>query len=295
MQGNIENQTKNKPDKGSKGKWILSGLAAVLLIWLIWSNVTVQLTLITVPDVDLPTAFSGYKIAQISDLHNAQFGMDNSVLIQMLEEQKPDIIVITGDMVDSNRTNVDVAVEFAQRAVGIAPCYYVTGNHEGWLEKEYERLEEGLIAAGVTVMHDETVTLKKDGETIQLIGVDDPTFRYYFGGKPFASQLQELKDDKAFTVLLSHRPELFDTYVKEEFDIVFSGHAHGGQVRIPFVGGVIAPQQGFFPEYDAGAYTEGTTTMVVSRGIGNSVVPVRVNNRPEIVIVELQKEEVWND
>lgn len=293
MQDNMEKQ--EKCNKGSKKKWLLGLLMTALFIWLIWSNVTIQLTHIAVSDADLPVAFEGYKIAQISDLHNAKFGKDNNVLIKMLEEQKPDIIVITGDMVDSNHTDVEVAIEFAQRAVAIAPCYYVTGNHEGWIEKEYERLETGLLAAGVEVMHDESVILEKDGEFIQLIGVDDPTFRYYFGGAPFVSQLQKLKDDNAFTVLLSHRPELFDTYVQEEFDIVFSGHAHGGQVRIPFVGGVIAPQQGFFPEYDAGTYTEGTTTMVVSRGIGNSVVPVRVNNRPEIVIVELQKRECWND
>lgn len=285
----MEKQKKDKGNKGSKGKWTLVGLAAVFLIWLIWGNVTVQLNRLTVTDADLPEAFVGYKIAQISDLHNAEFGKSNSVLIQMLEEQKPDIIVITGDMVDSNHTDVEVAIEFAQQAAAIAPCYYVTGNHEGWLEKEYERLEAGLLAAGVDVMHDETVTLEKDGESLQLIGVDDPTFRYYFGGEPFLSQLQKLKDDNQFTMLLSHRPELFETYVQEKVDIVFSGHAHGGQVRIPFVGGVIAPQQGFFPEYDAGTYTEGTTTMVVSRGIGNSVVPVRVNNRPEVIVVELQK------
>ena len=291
----MEKQKKYRWNEWNKKKRILLSLAAALLVWLIWSNVTVQLNLLTVTDADLPEAFAGYKIAQISDLHNAEFGKGNSVLIQMLKEQKPDIIVITGDMVDSNHTDVDVAIEFAQQAVTIAPCYYVTGNHEGWLEKKYEQLEAGLLEAGVDVMHNEAVMLEKDGESLQLIGVDDPTFRYYFGGEPFSSQLQKLKDDNAFTVLLSHRPELFETYVNGEFDIVFSGHAHGGQVRIPFVGGVIAPQQGFFPEYDAGTYAEGTTTMVVSRGIGNSVVPVRVNNRPEVVIVELQKEEAGND
>lgn len=288
---------KNKcnSNKGSKKKWILGILISVLFIWLIWSNVTVQITHITVPDEDLPSAFDGYKIAQISDLHNAKFGKDNNVLIKMLEEHQPDIIVITGDMVDSNHTDVEVAIQFARRAAAIAPCYYVTGNHEGWLEKEYERLEAGLLAAGVDVMHDEAVILEKGGDSMQLIGVDDPTFRYYFGGNPFRSQLQKLKNNDEFTVLLSHRPELFETYVKEDVDIVFTGHAHGGQVRIPFVGGVVAPGQGFLPEYDAGIYTEGTTTMVVSRGIGNSVVPVRVNNRPEIVIVELQKEKTGND
>ncbi|MBE5867037.1 MAG: metallophosphoesterase [Lachnospiraceae bacterium] len=291
----MEQQKKDKSGKVSKKKWILYGITAVILVWLSWSNVTVQLSRITVSDADLPTAFEGYKIAQISDLHNAKFGKDNNVLIQMLEEHQPDIIVITGDMVDSNHTDVEVAIQFARRAAAIAPCYYVTGNHEGWLEKEYERLEAGLLAVGVDVMHDEAVILEKGGDSMQLIGVDDPTFRYYFGGNPFRSQLQKLKNNDEFTVLLSHRPELFETYVKEDVDIVFTGHAHGGQVRIPFVGGVVAPGQGFLPEYDAGIYTEGTTTMVVSRGIGNSVVPVRVNNRPEIVIVELQKEETGND
>lgn len=278
----------NASGKFGKRKWIVLTLAAVLSVWLIWGNITVQLTTLTVTDEDLPDVFDGYKIAQISDLHNAEFGKDNDVMVNMLAEQEPDIIVITGDMVDSNHTDVEVATAFARKAAAIAPCYYVTGNHEGWLDKEYERLEKGLTEAGVTVLHDKAVLLERGGEVIQLIGVDDPTFRYYFGGEPFAAQLEKLKDDEKFTVLLSHRPELFEDYVQEEFDIVFSGHAHGGQVRLPFVGGLIAPVQGFFPDYDAGAYTEGTTTMVVSRGIGNSVVPLRVNNRPEIMVVELK-------
>ncbi len=277
-----------KLQKNKKGL-IKLGVVAVMLVWVIWGNVTVKLNTLTISDAELPEAFEGYKIAQISDLHNAEFGKDNRTLIGMLESQNPDIIVITGDMVDSNHMDVDVAIEFAENIVGIAPCYYITGNHEAWLETEYDRLEAGLIDAGVMVLHDESVVLEKEGECIQLIGMDDPTFRSYHGGPPFASTLQELKDDNAFTILLSHRPERFDTYVQFNMDVVFSGHAHGGQFGIPFVGGLVAPDQGVFPEYDAGAYTEGTTTMVVSRGIGNSIIPVRINNRPELIIVELQR------
>lgn len=286
----------------NKKKGMIWSVFGVLLLWLVWSNVTVQLTTITVVDSDLPAAFAGYKIAQVSDLHNAEFGKDNRVLIGMLKEQTPDMIVITGDMVDSERTNVDVAVEFAKQAVHIAPCYYVTGNHEGWLAEgedeedtvaeeitEYDRLEQELLQAGVVVLHDEAILLEREGAMIQLIGMDDPTYRTTVGSAPFRAKLQELASEERYTVLLSHRPELFDTYVKAQVDLVLTGHAHGGQVRIPFVGGLVAPGQGFLPKYDAGTYAEETTTMVVSRGIGNSIVPVRVNNRPELVIVELQR------
>ena len=276
--------------KKYRKRLIKLGVLAIVLIWLVWGNVTVQVNTLTVTDADLPDAFAGYKIAQISDLHNAEFGRENRTLIGMLERQAPDLIVITGDMVDSNHMDVDVAIRFAENIAGIAPCYYITGNHEAWLETEYDRLEKGLIDAGVTVLHDEAVVLERGGESIRLIGMDDPTFRYYHAGPPFSMTLQELKDETAFTILLSHRPERFEEYVQAEVDLVFSGHAHGGQFRIPFVGGLVAPDQGVFPKYDAGAYTEGTTTMVVSRGIGNSIIPVRLNNRPELIVVELQKE-----
>ncbi len=283
----------------NKSKVIKWTVMVLLLVWLIWSNVTVQLTALTVVDKDLPAGFNGYKIAQVSDLHNAQFGQNNSALIKLLKEQAPDIIVITGDVVDSERTNVDAAVNFAKQAAEIAPCYYVTGNHEGWLKddheeggaEQYDKLEQAFVQTGVSVLHDEAILLEQNGQRIQLIGMDDPTYRMEVESAPFRSKLQELRSEDKFTVLLSHRPELFETYVKEQVDLVFTGHAHGGQVRIPFVGGLVAPGQGFLPEYDAGTYTDGTTTMVVSRGIGNSMVPIRVNNRPELVVVELQNDE----
>ena len=141
-------------------------------------------------------------------------------------------------------------------------------------------------------MEDTRTEISIEGQSISLIGVNDPSFQtdYLFGDdeEVLNAKLNELQaDGDGFTILLSHRPELFSTYVDYNVDLVFSGHAHGGQFRLPFVGGLVAPNQGLFPEYDAGIYTEGNTNMVVSRGIGNSILPFRVNNRPEVIIIEL--------
>ena len=279
-----------KLEEMKKKKITILIITVVLFLWLLWGNKTVELNNITISSKDLPSAFSGYKIAQISDLHNAQFGNENAMLIRLLKEASPDIIVITGDIVDSTHTDMDTAIAFVRDIVEIAPCYYVTGNHEAWLGSDYNELENALIEEGVIVLHDEAVTLEKEGQTIQMIGVDDPDFSYIAADKIISAKLENINITQEFTLMLSHRPELFDSYVENEIDLVLSGHAHGGQVRIPLIGGLIAPNQGLFPKYDAGVYSEGNTTMVVSRGIGNSVIPIRINNRPEIVLIELQSE-----
>ena len=174
----------------------------------------------------------------------------------------------------------------------IAPCYYVSGNHEARVN-EYEELKTGLISAGVIILEDAQTEISIEGQMITLIGVNDPSFQtdYLFGDSETVmnSKLMELHTDRdGFTILLSHRPELFDTYADHDVDLVLSGHAHGGQFRLPFIGGVVAPNQGLFPEYDAGIYTEGNTSMLVSCGIGNSILPFRINNRPEVILIELQ-------
>lgn len=240
---------------------------------------------------NLPKAFDGFRIAQLSDLHNCQMGKNNEKLISVLRAEAPDIIVITGDMIDSRNAEVDIALRLAQELVVIAPCYYVPGNHEARVS-EYDSLKAGLIELGVTVLENAKVTIESSGEKMTLAGVVDPSFKTdYLKGDDTAvmgSILTELLDEEdGYTILLSHRPELFEVYAQHTVDLVFSGHAHGGQFRIPFVGGLIAPNQGLFPKYDAGIYEQENTTMVVSRGIGNSVIPFRINNRPEIVLVEL--------
>ena len=276
-------------------KMIFTGIAIflfVMFIWMVWGNVALELNTYTIESEELPEEFDGYRIAHVSDLHNAQMGDDNKNLLTMLQDAEPDIIAITGDLIDSRNIDVEVALQFAEDAVKIAPCYYVTGNHEARVS-EYEELKEGLTALGAVVLEDERMDLEQSGETITLLGVDDPNFQtdYLFGDSETIMQnkLQKLTDENnAFTMLLSHRPELFEVYVECGVNLVLSGHAHGGQFRLPIIGGLVAPNQGFFPKYDAGLYSKENTNMIVSRGIGNSILPFRFNNRPEVVLIELK-------
>jgi predicted MPP superfamily phosphohydrolase len=191
--------------------------------------------------------------------------------------------------VDSRETDVEVALSFAENAAKIAPCYYVSGNHEGRISG-YGELKAGLIDRGITVLENAVLPIRRGEDYILLIGVIDPSFQALSDEEAMRASLQSLdREQDAFTVLLSHRPELFHIYVENNIDLVFSGHAHGGQVRLPFIGGLYAPHQGLFPEYDAGVYTQDGTTMLVSRGVGNSLFPLRLNNRPEVLLIELDK------
>ncbi len=266
-----------------------------LVIWTAWGNTALMVNTITVSSVRIPDGFSGYRIAQVSDLHNAEFGTGNTKLLQTISESTPDIIVITGDLIDMNHTNMDTSLDFAKSAVQIAPIYYVNGNHEAGLS-QYDELKEGLKSVGVIVLEDEAIQLDHNGSMVTLIGLSDPNFAIrndVFDEPPamVSTKLNGLlESENGYTILLSHRQELFETYVSCGMDLVFSGHAHGGQFRLPFIGGLVAPNQGFFPKYDAGLYTDVNTNMVVSRGIGNSIIPFRFNNRPEVVLVELRAE-----
>ena len=281
-----------------KKKFIFLAVVAivlvVLVIWIAWGNTALELNTYTVSSAKLPQSFDGYRIAHVSDLHNAEMGKNNEKLSTMLRDADPDMIAITGDLVDSRNTDIEVALQFVREAVKIAPCYYVTGNHEARIS-EYDELKEAMEAAGVTVLKDAQTEISLTGEFITLIGVNDPSYQtdYLFGDAKTVmnTKLEELHTEQdRFTILLSHRPELFDTYADHSIDLVLSGHAHGGQFRLPFIGGLVAPNQGLFPEYDAGIYTEGNTNMLVSRGIGNSILPFRINNRPEVILIELQAE-----
>ena len=273
---------------------VVAAVLIALVIWIAWGNTALELNTYTVTSSRLPKNFDGYRIAHVSDLHNAEMGESNEKLLSMLREADPDMIAITGDLIDSRNTDVEIALQFVQEAMKIAPCYYVSGNHEARVN-EYEEMKTGLISAGVIILEDAQTEISIEGETITLIGINDPSFQtdYLFGNAEtvMSSKLSELHTDgDGFTILLSHRPELFDTYADHDVDLVLSGHAHGGQFRLPFIGGVVAPNQGLFPEYDAGIYTEGNTNMLVSRGVGNSILPFRINNRPEVILIELQAE-----
>lgn len=261
-------------------------LIAALIAWAAIDSRNIDVTRFTVSGV--PEAFSGFKIAQISDLHNAEFGTDNQKLIDILKSEAPDAIVITGDLIDARRTNTEIAESFARRCMEIADCYYVPGNHEARLGDTYDAFESALIADGVNVLRNGSVRIRKEMDAIRIIGVDDPAFAKASDAITNLDAALEALSSDDFTILLAHRPELIDEYSKWGIDLVLSGHAHGGQIRLPGIGGLYAPGQGFFPRYTSGNYTVGDTEMIVSRGIGNSAFPLRVNDRPEVVIVTLK-------
>ena len=258
---------------------------------LYYGNTAIQVSHYEILDPKIPSEFDGFKIIQVSDLHNTLFGEQQQTLMKKIAAENPDIIVVTGDLLDFYTPDVAVAEQFIAAAVQLAPVYYINGNHESRLPIEYNNLKVSMREHGVVILENSQTQLVANGQTINLLGVNDPAF----DRTPLSSeqlmkrQLTALNDNSAtYTILLSHRPELFETYVASGINLVFSGHAHGGQVRIPFIGGVLAPHQGLFPKYTAGVFVEESTTMVVSRGLGNSAFPLRVNNRPELVVVTLR-------
>ncbi|ANE85713.1 MULTISPECIES: metallophosphoesterase [Bacillus] len=260
-------------------------------IFLYLQNNLISITEVKITSSKIPSSFKGYKILQISDLHNKKFGDNQDVLIQKIKSIDPDIIAITGDLIDSKSYDAEVSMQLIQKMVNKYPVYFVTGNHEQWSGK-YNSLEKELKKYGVNVLRNEHVGIRKGEQEINLLGIDDPEF--VTGNRDEGNIIiDEIKKAKIemqpdrYNVLLSHRPEFIKEYKNERLDLVLSGHAHGGQVRLPFIGGLVAPNQGVLPKYTAGLYVEQNTSMVVSRGLGNSIIPQRILNRPEIVVVQL--------
>ena len=286
---------KVKPIEKKREKWyaIITIIIVIAVAAVVFWNYSVKTNKYNINSNKIPESFDGFRIVQVSDLHNAKFDKYNSSILAPIFHAEPDIIVITGDMIDSRRTDVDVAISFVQKAVNIAPVYYVNGNHESRVPEEYEKLKEGLGKAGVTILENSSADITIDDETITLVGINDPTFRMKLVDdtmkQNIAHQLMHvIPDNNNYKILLAHRPEYFDVYAGN-IDLVLSGHAHGGQFIIPFVGGVIAPGQGFMPEYYKDSYIKNGTEMIVSRGIGNSIFSFRINNKPEIIVAELTK------
>lgn len=228
----------------------------------------------------------GFRIVQISDLHNDLFGPDNRRLLDRIEKCAPDVIVITGDLVDSNRTDTGRALTFVNKARRIAPIYFVTGNHEHWLDSaEYDTLLSGLENEGTVILNDDCFEIERGSDRMWLVGLDDKSLDN-------SVKLGEMIEGKEeLTVLLAHEPQYLKYYANTKVDLVLAGHAHGGQIRLPFVGGLAAPDQGVFPQITAGVYLMGDTEMIVSRGLGNSIAPIRLFNYPEVVCVELKSKE----
>lgn len=260
----------------------------------IWQNNSITINEIVFKSDKIPEAFNGYKILQISDLHNKEFGHKQDKLLEKIAKINPDIIVITGDLIDSSNTNIDVSMDLISKAIDIAPIIYVSGNHEAW-SGVYNDLKCKLENSGVTVLDNQKTEIFNNNDSIDIIGLSDPDFIKSDWLENSSSVETEnllealIENNNDFKILLAHRPELFDIYSSRDIDLVFSGHAHGGQFRIPFVGGLIAPDQGLFPELTEGIHTKNNTSMIISRGLGNSIIPIRIFNRPELIVLTLSK------
>lgn len=278
-----------------KNKKICLLIGSIFAIWLILTIIDNKRIQITNYDITSKKVKNEIIIAQISDLHNTSFGKHNKTLVNKIKDIKPDIIAITGDLIDSSKTNITVAMNFINQAVKIAPIYYVPGNHEAWNQSDYSTLKDKLKKAGVVVLEGEDKEITVKDNKISLLGITDPDYIGEAGISELdvvSTDLDTLSyDSDNLVILLSHRPELFSAYKHRDIDLVLTGHAHGGQFRTSLSGGLLAPDQGLFPKYTSGIYKdkEDKTQMIVSRGLGNSVIPIRINNNPEVVVVNVRR------
>lgn len=286
---------------------VAAGLVAlpVLLLasgWLIWDNRRLVVTHSTVQVASAPDG-EALRIAHVSDLHAADHGRFQDELVAAIEVRGVDLVALSGDLIDRGTVDLGPVLDLAARLDAIAPTYFVLGNHEADSPLR-EELLEGLAEAGVLILRDEATTFEAKGRTLTLAGLDDPRVAAVDDAVPAdpGSVLEGLDlgavpageqrggAPSGPTILLAHRPELLEEYAGHGVDLVLSGHAHGGQVRLPLLGPLFAPHQGPLPALTEGTHRQGGTTMVVSRGLGNGVAPVRVNNPRELVIVDLVQE-----
>lgn len=267
-------------------KKLIKLMLAIVVIYVFFyvNNHWLVVTDHTYESEKIPKSFDGFRITQVTDLHDATFGKNQSQLVEKVRATNPDAIFLTGDLVDSRRYDLDNSLQAVAQFVDIADVYYVLGNHEVALNLTDE-IYAALTDLGVHVLPNKSITLERDGERIVIAGIEDPLM-----GQKVEMSIEAARQNvgtDSFTLLLSHRPEQFKAYVEQNIDLVFSGHAHGGQIRLPFVGGLVAPSQGFLPTYTAGIFEQRDTTMIVSRGLGNSIFPFRIFNLPEIITVQL--------
>lgn len=264
---------------------ILALIAAAAAFLIKDSRDDLEISRYEVKSQKLPESFDGFKIVQLSDLHGAEFGEDGMELVEKVKELEPDIIALTGDFV-TDEGDLAAVKKLAGRLTELCPVYFVSGNHEfgsGLAIKVRNILER----AGVKYLSNEYLTINRGEDEILLGGVEDPlAYADMLSPDELAQKMNDAAPD-AFKILLGHRNYWMTEYPELPVDLIFCGHAHGGLIRIPGVGGLIGTDRRLFPDFDAGEYNNGRYTLIVSRGLGNSVPIPRVFNRPEIVCVEL--------
>lgn len=302
-----------RDERGRTARRLARAAMATLLVlallgaWLVWDNRRLDVTTYRVPLTGTAASSTGsgtgpagpVRIAQISDLHAADFGTFTDRLLDATWAAQPDLIALTGDMVDVRSRDLSGVLDLATDLTAIAPTYFVLGNHEADSPLR-EELLAGLEDAGVTVLRNQAEITTVGGTALIVAGIDDPRVDRAEGRTASSAQsdvalaLHGLQAGEAGAtiedlpvILLAHRPELLDAYARTPADLVLSGHAHGGQVRLPLVGALFAPHQGWLPALTEGVHHRRDATMVISRGLGNSIAGVRVNDPRELVLIDL--------
>jgi len=263
-----------------------------------FDNNFLEVSQYTVKSNKIPTSFKDFKILQLSDLHSKNFGNRNNKLIKKVNSENPDIIVMTGDMVNTKDTDFEVFINLAEQISKRYDTYYIVGNHEQNLTDDKRKiLIDKLNVIGIRVLDNEKVTITRGTESINLYGLwfalryykdlnNEYTKDVFFGAKQIQTVLGNLDID-SYNILLTHNPLYADTYSNWGADLTLSGHIHGGMIRIPFIGGLLSPERKFFPKYDAGKYQVNGKILIVNRGLGNGDFGIRVFNRPEISVITL--------
>lgn len=277
-------------------KYIMGIAASAALIYYS-NNYTFKVKNLEISSDRLPEAFHGYRILHISDLHNTNYGIRNRKLIEAVEKINPEVIFYTGDMIDKKTIDRSSFIQLAKGLGRKYPSYYIYGNHEEELSRaEKESFHAELEKAGIRFLENEKVILSKNEEEISLYGLNLPR-RFLRRTYDEKGELQLSREeivkrigepDHRFSILLSHNPLYFETYARYGADITFSGHVHGGMIRVPLAGGLLSPDRSFWPKYDKGHYTLMGKSLVVSPGIGGA--KMRVFNPPTLYHVKLVSE-----
>ncbi|MDR0321890.1 MAG: metallophosphoesterase [Treponema sp.] len=275
--------------KISKTQFIMSVLLIVVFVSIIAScnSISTQTYNIETP---LLNAQSSIKIVLISDLHSTIHGKDQTILIDKIKNINPDLIVLSGDIFDDEVPMTGTQLLLAGIS-GIAPIYYVTGNHEYW-SNNIQAIMDELALYEVTILSDSYTIIEINNNEIIIAGIEDPDKRFYETtynqNDSMENAFRELDEIQLFKILIAHRPELIENYKRFSFDLVLSGHTHGGQVRFLFINGLFAPNQGFFPKYAGGLYTHENLTHIISRGLSINPRLPRIFNPPELVVIIIE-------
>lgn len=270
---------------------VLLVLAAVSVPWYHWQCWGLQVTHTQLELPALPEGFDGLRIVQLSDLHGHEYGEGSGELLRLVAEQEPELIVVTGDLIDQ-KDQLRMVPALARGLAGIAPTYYVTGNHEWALGTAAVKELKGVLdQCGAVPLSNRYEVLERGGSRLVLAGVDDPNgYADQTTPEELYAWIQE-DSPGLFTLLLAHRNDRFPQYAAAGYGFVLSGHGHGGIVRLPFLGGLIGTNRRLFPQWTSGLYAQGDSVLFVSRGLGNNTVPFqgfRIFNRPELAVVTLK-------